>query len=237
VGWADSLSQVKQVIADMALALGEKARGEAMIAELDARLRAVAARAELREGRVRTVIFEPNGFTSGQGSLADELMGLAGLENLSASAGYGTGAVISIEAILMLRPQLLLLNTHRLSGDSRAELLLRHPALFDLSPPPAQNWIPSRLWLCPGPWVAEAAERMARAGEVVRASKQISPRTPARRIQTRSEPRDDRSKRHRHATLAWPLSEDQLRCHQAKRRTRAQALVPGRPGLKGNAVR
>jgi iron complex transport system substrate-binding protein len=164
VGWADSLPQIKAVIRDVAVAIGEAKKGEAMIAELEARLSAVAGAAEARSASVRTIIFEPNGFTSGQGSLADDLMRLAGLENLSATAGYGTGAVISIEAIAMLKPDLLLVNTHRLSGDSRAELVLRHPALSGLDPAPAQQWIPSRLWLCPGPWVAEAAERMMAAG-------------------------------------------------------------------------
>jgi iron complex transport system substrate-binding protein len=169
VDWADSLAQIRAVIRDVAGAIGEHARGEAMVAELETRLAAVAEAARARgPQRVRTIIFEPNGFTSGQGSLADELMRLAGLENLSATAGYGTGAVISIEAIAMLKPDLLLVNTHRLSGDSRAELVLRHPALSDLNPTPAQQWIPSRLWLCPGPWVAEAAERMVAAGNTSR---------------------------------------------------------------------
>lgn len=166
VDWADSIAQIKTVIRDVASAIGESARGDAMIVELEARLASVAERS--RGGRVRTVIFEPNGFTSGQGSLADELMRMAGLENLAVEAGYGTGSIISIESVVMLKPQLLLVNTHRLSGDSRAELVLRHPALADLRPAPHQEWIPSRLWLCPGPWIADAAERMMDAGNSAR---------------------------------------------------------------------
>lgn len=166
VDWADSIAQIKTVIRDVAGAIGETARGDAMIAELEARLAGVAQRSS--GARVRTVIFEPNGFTSGQGSLADELMQLAGLENLAIQAGYGTGSIISIESLVMLKPDLLLVNTHRLSGDSRAELVLRHPALADLRPAPRQEWIPSRLWLCPGPWIADAAERMMAAGNSVR---------------------------------------------------------------------
>jgi iron complex transport system substrate-binding protein len=169
VDWADSIPQIKAVIRDVAGAIGESASGEAMVAELEARLATVGNSAKMRGPLpIRTIIFEPNGFTSGQGSLADELMRLAGLENLAASAGYGTGAVISIESIAILKPDLLLVNTHRLSGDSRAELVLRHPALSDLDPAPKQHWIPSRLWLCPGPWVAEAAERMVAAGNTAR---------------------------------------------------------------------
>ena len=49
IDWADSLAQIKAVIRDVAGAIGEPGRGEAMVAELEARLSAVAENAKARE--------------------------------------------------------------------------------------------------------------------------------------------------------------------------------------------
>lgn len=160
--WAASVEEVRRSIRATAAVLDVSEKGEAMIAELDARLAAVRAAAEGRVPR-RALIYEPNGFTSAAATLPNELAALAGFQN----AAGGTGVIqVSLEAMVLLKPDILIINSDRPGGRSAAERMLDHPAMRALPRTPRRVWLPSRLWLCPGPWVADAAELLLDAGRL-----------------------------------------------------------------------
>lgn len=84
VGWASDIDSVKRVIAEMAEGLGETERGDAVIAEMNARLEAVKANSHHRTALYMT----PAGVTTGPGSLVHEMLVAANLENFQEAPGW-----------------------------------------------------------------------------------------------------------------------------------------------------
>ena len=157
VGPGTSIADVRKIVRDAALAVGERARGEAAIAAMDARLKAIK-----RDGRdVRALVYEPSGITSGTGTLTNELLAAAGLHTLAPELMSGSYGAVPLELVITAAPDLLIVDDAYGGGQSNAQRLLRHPALRALREHTRLTSIPSRLWLCPGPWIAEAAERLA----------------------------------------------------------------------------
>ena len=124
---------------------------------MDARLKAIA-----NDGRdVRALVYEPSGITSGKGTLTDELLRAAGLHNLAPELMAGSYGAVPLELVITAAPDLLILDDSYNGSESNAQRLLHHPAFRALKGRTLVTSIPSRLWLCPGPWIAEAAERLA----------------------------------------------------------------------------
>jgi len=157
VGAGSSIADVRKIIRDAARAFDEGERGEAAVAAMDARIRAV------KNGNrtVRALVYEPNGITSGPGTLTHELLSAAGLRNLAPELMFGSHGTVPLELVIAGAPDLLILDDAYAGQSSRAQSLLRHPAFRALRGHTMVTSIPSRLWLCPGPWIAEAVERLA----------------------------------------------------------------------------
>ena len=86
VGAPQTLDGVRRQIRDLAAALGEPQRGEALVAAMDARLARVVV--DPSRPRLKAVVLRPNGFTVGPGSLVDEILTRAGLDNLARAARH-----------------------------------------------------------------------------------------------------------------------------------------------------
>ena len=84
IGWAADIDSIKTVTMDMAHALGAPEKGEAMIDEMNLRLQAL----EKRPSKPSTLYVTPSGATTGPGSIIDEMMATAGLENYEISPGW-----------------------------------------------------------------------------------------------------------------------------------------------------
>lgn len=152
----DNLAGMRAQIRDMAQLLGEPARGEALIAGIDARLAALAARP--RPERSRAIVLRPNGFTTGRGSLVDEILTAAGLTNLAAELGIADHGQIALETVALGRADMLILDAAPDSPPSLAEALLHHPVLARLGDRLKLVSLPAKLWNCAGPTVVDAIE-------------------------------------------------------------------------------
>lgn len=84
VGWAGDIDAIRRVTREMAEALGVPERGEALVAEIDARLASLPA----REASGRTLYMTPTGVTAGRGTMIDELMAAAGMVNFETRVGW-----------------------------------------------------------------------------------------------------------------------------------------------------
>jgi iron complex transport system substrate-binding protein len=157
IGAGFSIDDTRKIIRDTAGALGEEARGEAEIAKMDARFAAIR-----RDGpQVRALVYEPGGSTQSKGTLTHELLTAAGLHNMAEDLIGGSYGFVPLELVISSTPDLLVIDNTYPEQTSRTQSLLRHPAFRALKGRTAITTIPSRLWLCPGPWIAEAAERLA----------------------------------------------------------------------------
>lgn len=158
IGAGMSLEDVRGIIRGVADAVGESARGAAMIGEMDTRI----ARARALPGAaISALVYEPNGVTSGNGTLTHDVLLTAGLLNLAPTLMPGSYGSVPLESVIAAAPRLLVLDDAYVGSSSRAQSILRHPAFRSLEGRSVLYSMPSRLWLCPGPWVGEAVERLA----------------------------------------------------------------------------
>lgn len=160
---ANTLDDVRANIRRIATAIGETARGEALIAAFDTRLAALPP----PQGRApRTALYWANGFTSGKDTLAQAIVTTAGLHNLAADLGISGSWQLPLETLLAANPDALI------TGRSRAQPALanerfRHPALQQRFAGRPQLQIANKYWICGTPWVATAIERLAAFRETI----------------------------------------------------------------------
>ena len=84
LGWTGDLDDVKTVIQDTADMLGETERGASVVRDIDERLAALPR----RENTPTVLYMTPAGATTGPGSLVDEALSVAGLENFQKKPGW-----------------------------------------------------------------------------------------------------------------------------------------------------
>lgn len=153
-----TLDEVKAQIREMGEITGHPDRARAEIARLDA---AVArARHAVIDKRYTVLPLSRRGWVSGSDSLVSSLLTETGLFNAASDLGVGVGGLASLEAIVNLKPDLLLVSEagDRAEDDGRAFLL--HPALERFYPPQKRIVIPERLTVCGGVMLAEALDML-----------------------------------------------------------------------------
>ncbi len=160
-GVAESLDDARTQIRTAAVAMGVVEAGEKMIATLDARIEAAAAGRGYE--RPLAAVYGPNGFTPGPRTLSGSLIELAGFENLAARAGIRYWGNLSLERLLLARPDVLIVEARQSRARALADQILAHPALDDLRDRITVAEVPRPLWSCPGPWIADALDRLAAA--------------------------------------------------------------------------
>lgn len=84
IGFVDDIDDARAVVRDTARGLGAPKRGEALVAEMDARLE----RARVHAPGTRALYVTPAGFTAGPGTLVHHLLAAAGLENFQSRPGW-----------------------------------------------------------------------------------------------------------------------------------------------------
>ena len=158
IGVAQTLDDVRRQIREVAAAIGEKERGEAMVAGMDARLAELAPRAQARP--LRAIVLQPNGYTVDKGSLFDDLMRRAGLNNLAADLGIDNYLQIPLEVVALQHADVLIVTGESVATASLATEALHHPIVAKLSERLKIVSLPSRLWTCAGPAVVDAVQAM-----------------------------------------------------------------------------
>ena len=113
-----SLDDVKRNVRWVAATVGEAARGEALIAEMDRRIQHATDRIEGVE-RPRVLLYNRGGFTAGEGTLFDDVLRLAGGTNAAAEAGILGHAALPVERALELDPDVVLTTDYRADGRAR----------------------------------------------------------------------------------------------------------------------
>ena len=154
---ANDLDDVRANVRRIAEAIGEPGRGEDLIAAFDARLAAVPP-AEAR--RPRLALYWANGFTSGQGTLAQAIVTAAGLHNLAADLGISGTWQLPLETLLAANPDALVTGRAR-EHPALANETFRHPALQRRFAGRPQLRIEDKYWICGTPSVATAIEGLA----------------------------------------------------------------------------
>lgn len=152
-----SLDGVTEQLRKMGQALHRRAQAEALIADFDTRR---AALARNTGPQPRAIFYYANGLTSGDGSLANDILELAGFTNAAIDAGYGWGRKLPLEVLALTDPDLVITTTPY-PGGSRAEDVMQHPAVRALQENAATAAVTDHDWVCGTPFVLRAAEQLA----------------------------------------------------------------------------
>lgn len=151
----DSLLHLRRQIVDMAAMLQRDAAGRVMLQAQDEAFATYAAAAR----NLRIAVYYPNGFSEGQGGwLGDLIVRLGGI---NAAAEKGDGQLhLSLEGILSLRPDMILMPVYAYGMTSQAERLALHPALSRTAKVVP---LPGAWFTCPHTALASLTEAIGQA--------------------------------------------------------------------------
>lgn len=154
---AESLGQVRA----LAGLIGHGPRGEVLVARIEAAIAAATPAPNAR--RLDALIYQPNGFAAGPGTLIDEMMTRAGFDNVARRYGLKTWGNVGLERLLADPPRVLLVGEPAPGARSWADRVMTHPALKSISGRMRQVRLPEKLLYCGGPVLIETAAAMAGA--------------------------------------------------------------------------
>jgi iron complex transport system substrate-binding protein len=151
-----TLGEVKEQIREMGDIVQHPDRARAAIVRLDAAT--ARARQAVTDRHFRVLPLSRRGWVSGSDSLVSSLLTETGLRNPAGDLGVAFGGYASLEAIISLKPDFILVSEagDRAEDDGRAFLL--HPALERFYPQEKRIVLPERLTVCGGVMLAEALD-------------------------------------------------------------------------------
>lgn len=153
----ESLEQIEQIGA----LTGHGARAVALKHDIVAAVE--RSRPTTGQRRLKAVVFQPNGFAAGQGTLMSQMMEIAGFDNVAGRYGIGQWGNLSLEQLIANPPEVLLSGTGSRAAQSWAERIMLHPALRSISHRMVQAEFPERLLYCGGPVLIDTAAALVRA--------------------------------------------------------------------------
>lgn len=154
---AESTSQVLRIAA----ALGRPAQGRAVVAQIDAAI--AAATPPAGAPRLTALVYQRGGFSSGPGTLMDEMLRRTGFANAIVGYGIKRTSNVPLELVVANPPQVLLRGVVRPGEPGWGERIMRHPALAAAGLRMRVVSFPERLMYCGGPNLIETAARLAAA--------------------------------------------------------------------------
>ena len=141
----NSLEDIKRNLNRMGQILGREERAEVLIRqmedELAKHLKALPAQ------RPATLLYYSSGFTSGSGTLADDILAHAGLRNLAPDLGLSSGGVLPLEAVVLAGPDVVI-RGQTYAATSQGQEMLAHPILEHLLTTPRRSFETSPEWTC-----------------------------------------------------------------------------------------
>jgi iron complex transport system substrate-binding protein len=156
---ARSLDDVKKQIRLMGEVTRHPDRAQAEIDRLDAATAHVRQLAARKSYRVLAV--SRRGWITGGDSLTSSLLANAGLSNAARDLGIKSGRFASLETIVDLKPDFILVSDNTGFAEDEGSAFLLHPALERFYPAIKRIVIPERLTVCGGPMLSEAMDRLA----------------------------------------------------------------------------
>ncbi len=157
VGPANSFAQIRAVTRQVARAVGEPARGEALIGKMDATLRALAATNPRQV--IRVAGWDGGGTVPGKGSLFDAILTAAGGTNIASSTQGADSGSFDIEQLLMARPDILAYGADSNGAPGLRTDADQHPLVLKLYAHRRITY-PEALYSCGVPESADAARAL-----------------------------------------------------------------------------
>ncbi|GAB1364424.1 ABC transporter substrate-binding protein [Rhodobacter sp.] len=158
----NSLDEVADQILIVGQALGREDEAKALVAEF----RAGVDRLTWHGPTATAALYYPNGYTTGAGTLADDVLAHTGFHNIGATAGLTGGGTLPLERLVMAEPDVVVTSAPY-PGASRSEEMLTHPALTLLRQNAGVATTTDADWICGNPHILRAMQGMLAAREAL----------------------------------------------------------------------
>lgn len=156
-----TFDEIAQSVRDVALKLDQVARGEAVIADMQARL-AVLNRQIAEEGEgPQVTYFRPEGGGAGQGTFVDTALRNAGFRNLQADLGISGWGRVPLEQLVLHPPDGIVTSFFDTAHNGVSGRFASHSLFKRLSAEKPVMPVPGRYWTCAGPMLIDAVESLA----------------------------------------------------------------------------
>lgn len=132
LGIPNDFDELRALILQTSRDVGEEARAQEIIRAMDERLERIKARRPPQSQRPTAMFYFQDGFTPGAHTFANALLEAAGFRNLGARFSLGVGASAPLEAVLMARPQLLILTRYRKAAPTQTQISETHPLFREM---------------------------------------------------------------------------------------------------------
>ena len=172
---AYSLKDVQARLTQMGEVLGQQDRAAALIADFDHRLTVFQQDADQQNGdqqdpagRPRVALYYANGYTSGDKTLAGQILHVAGLTNIAAESGFASGGLMPLEVLAMANPDTVI-TSKPFPAASRADEIKDHPVISALRGPHARISLTDHDWVCGTPFVLRAIDDMVQLRRAMQA--------------------------------------------------------------------
>jgi len=124
---ANDFAGIRRVVRQIGTAVGEEARAERLIRQMDRDLAALAARRPARP--VRVVAWSGDGSVPGRGTLTDAIITAAGGINIGAGRVTGGTSSFGLEALLAAKPDAIMQGIGDYAAPSLRKTAAHHPLL------------------------------------------------------------------------------------------------------------
>ena len=156
-GTADVEDEIQR-IADV---LGVGQRGTELADELQQRRERLQARSDHLGYHPRALYVVPGGGGAGADTFIDEIIRLAGFDNLQAELGRVGWGPVPLEQLVETPPDVIIMSFFETSDPSLLDSFGRHPHFRELLATTPIITVPAETWLCAGPYLLDAAEYIA----------------------------------------------------------------------------
>ena len=153
-----TLDEARQQIREVGNIVGHPDRAAAEIVRLDAAL--ARARRAVLERHYRVLSLSRRGWVAGSDSFVGSLLGETGLRSAAGDLGFAFGGFASLEAIVNLRPDFIVVSQAGDTARDDGQAFLLHPALQRFYPPEKRIVIPERMTECGGVLLADALDAL-----------------------------------------------------------------------------
>nr|WP_299417423.1 ABC transporter substrate-binding protein [uncultured Sulfitobacter sp.] len=150
------LADVSTQLRRMGDVLGQSARAAALVSKYEADLSAFQKDAEAQP---RAALYYANGYTSGDKTLAGQILMRAGLDNIAAEHGLESGGMLPLEVLALAQPDTVITSLPY-AGGSRAEDVMDHPVVAQLKRTRLEGSLTDHDWVCGTPFVLRAVGDM-----------------------------------------------------------------------------
>lgn len=151
---------IRAVVRKFGALVGEPARAEALVREMDADLARLAATRPARP--IRVIAWSGSGQVPGKGTLTDAIITAAGADNIGATVSGGRYASFDLEELLRARPDAVMQGVNRYGAPALRTTSARHP-LIDRAYAGRQIDYPDAGYTCGLPQTARMAVELRRS--------------------------------------------------------------------------